>query len=131
MNKNKQRMGKETKKMNRSERRKGDDGTAQKETTGKARRGKKVGTVPRTGASVEGSTRSRGRGPRDNERRRRATAEAGTGLRPREGMEDGRSGKRGRAKTQRGRHGGQKKAGAKRNKAKAWGKESAEEYLSG
>ena len=99
--------------MNRYEREEGDEGTAQKEGTGKARRRKKVGMVPRTGASWERSTRSRRGGPREDEWRRRATAEAGTGLRPREGMENGRGGRRGRAKTQRGRHGGQKKAGAK------------------
>ena len=33
--------------------------------------------------------------------------------------------------TQRGRHGGQKKEGAKRNQAKLWGKESAEGCPSG
>ena len=47
-------------------------------------------------------------------------------------MEDGGGvGERGRAKTQRGRHGEQKKEGAERNKAKLWGKESAEDYPSG
>ena len=60
-----------------------------------------------------------------------ATPEAGTGLQQREGMEDGGAGERGRAKTQRGRHGGQTKEWAKRNKAKPRGKESAEEYHSG
>ena len=52
-------------------------------------------------------------------------------MQPREGMEDGRVWGRERAKTQRGGNGGQKEAGAKRNKAKPWGKESAEEYPSG
>ena len=51
MNKNKERIGEETKNMNRYERREGDEGAAQKKTTGKARDRKKVGTVPRTGAS--------------------------------------------------------------------------------
>ena len=49
-----------------------------------------------------------------------------------EGRDGGRGGGgRGRAKTQRARHGGQKKEGAKRNKPRPWGKESAEEYPSG
>ena len=51
MNKSNERMGEETKIMNRDERREGDEGAAQKETTGKARRRRKVGTVPRTGTS--------------------------------------------------------------------------------
>ena len=41
----------------------------------------------------------------------RATAEAGTGLQQREGMEDAGAGGRGRAKTQRGGHGGLKRGG--------------------
>ena len=44
--------------------------------------------VPRAGASGEKSTMSRRGGPREEEGRRRETAEAGTGLRQREGMED-------------------------------------------
>ena len=99
--------------MNRYERRKGDEGTAQKEATGKARRRKKVCMVPRAGASGERSTRSRRGGPREEEGPRRATAEAGTGMRQREGMEDERGGGRGRAKTQRGRHGDRKRLGRK------------------
>ena len=51
MDKNKERMGDETKNMNRYERREGEEGAAQKETTGKARRRKKVGTIPRTATS--------------------------------------------------------------------------------
>ena len=49
-----------------------------------------------------------------------------------EGRDGGRGGGgRGSAKTQRGRLRGQTKEGAKRRKAKQWGKESAEEYTSG
>ena len=49
-----------------------------------------------------------------------------------EGRDGGsRKGGRGSAKTQRGRLRGQNKEGAKRRKAKQWGKESAEEYPSG
>ena len=44
-------MAEETKNENRDERREGDEGAAEKETTGEAGRRKKVGTVPRTGAS--------------------------------------------------------------------------------
>ena len=51
MNKSKERRGEETKNKNREERREGDEGAAQKETTGDAGRRKKEGTVPRTGAS--------------------------------------------------------------------------------
>ena len=51
MNKSNERMGEETKIMNRDERREGDEGAAQKETTSKARRRRKVGMVPRTGTS--------------------------------------------------------------------------------
>ena len=61
------------------------------------------------------STRGRRRGPREEERQRRAAAEVGMGLRPKEGVEDGKGEWRGRAKTQRGRHGRQKKAGAERS----------------
>ena len=87
--------------------------------------------MPRAGTSGEKSTRSRRGKPREEEGRRRATAEDGTGLRQRKGMEDGGGGGRGRAKTQRRRHRGQKKEGAKMSKAKPWCKESAEEYPSG
>ena len=51
MNKNKERMGEETKNKNSYERREGDEGAAQKETTGKAGRRKKIGAVPQTGTS--------------------------------------------------------------------------------
>ena len=89
MNLNKGRMGKETKNRNHYEQREGDEATAQKVGTGKARRRKKHGMVPQAGASGEKSTRSRRGGPREEERQRRATAVAGTGLRQREGIEDG------------------------------------------
>ena len=42
MNKNKKRMGEKTKNMNRDERREGDEGAAQKKTTSKAKKRKKV-----------------------------------------------------------------------------------------
>ena len=48
MNKSKEQMGEETKDMNHDERREGDEGAAQKESTCKARRRMKLGTVPRT-----------------------------------------------------------------------------------
>ena len=85
-------MGKETKNLNRYERRKGDEGTAQKEATSIARRRKKFRMVPRAGASGERSAKGRRGGPREEEGRRRAAAEAGTGLWQRDGMEDGRGG---------------------------------------
>ena len=112
------------------ERRQGDEGTTQKEATGGARRRKKDCMVPRAGASGEKSTRSRRGEPRNEEGRRRATAEARTGLRQRERDGERGGGGRGGARTQWGRHGRQKKEGAKRNKAKPWVKESADEYPS-
>ena len=62
MNKNKKRMGEKAKKENRDGRREGDEGAAQKETTGEAKRRKKVGTVPRTGTS-EARKKSQSNGP--------------------------------------------------------------------
>ena len=68
-------------------------------------------------------------------RRRRqeekATADTGTGLQQREGMEGGGEGGRGSAKTQRRRLRGQNKEGPKRSKAKQRETESAEEYPRG
>ena len=51
MNKSKEQKGEERKNKNREERREGDEGAAQKETTYEAGRRKKVGTLPRTEAS--------------------------------------------------------------------------------
>ena len=51
MNKSKERKGEEKKNTNREERREGDEGAAQKETTGEAGVREKEGTVSRTGAS--------------------------------------------------------------------------------
>ena len=67
----------------------------------------------------------RGGGTEESDRRGRDGVAA-------EGRNGGRGGGgRGRAKTQRGRHGGQNKEGAKRSNAKPWGKKSAEEYPGG
>ena len=78
-----------------------------------------------------GSVRGSIKGRRRRRQEEKATAETGTGLRQREGMGGGGEGGRGSAKTQRGRLRGQNKEGAKRSKAKQWGKVSAEEYPSG
>ena len=55
------------------------------------------------------------RGPGEEGWQRRATAEVVAGLRPKEGREEGRGWWRGRAKTQRVRHGRQKEAGVERS----------------
>ena len=82
-------MSRGTKKRNeRCERIREDEGTKQKEATGKARRREKDGKVPRDGTSGEKGARSRRGKTREEEGRRGATAAAGTGLWQREGMED-------------------------------------------